>query len=145
MNAILQRFKSKTYWVAIVGALLTVIEANSGFIGQFLPTEYRAYIVMLWPVLMLVLREITTSALSNKQYMDTQQLVNIVLSLSMSIMGWFAKELWDAVKDLKSDLAKLREDLPKTYVVKDDYRQDMNDIKIMLGKIFDKLDNKQDK
>lgn len=77
--------------------------------------------------------------------MDTQQLVNIVLSLSMSIMGWFAKELWDAVKDLKSDLAKLREDLPKTYVVKDDYRQDMNDIKIMLGKIFDKLDNKQDK
>ena len=77
--------------------------------------------------------------------MDTQQLVNIVLSLSMPIMGWFAKELWDAVKDLKSDLAKLREDLPKTYVVKDDYRQDMNDIKIMLGKIFDKLDNKQDK
>ena len=77
--------------------------------------------------------------------MDTQQLVNIVLSLSMSVMGWFAKELWDAVKDLKSDLAKLREDLPKTYVVKDDYRQDMNDIKIMLGKIFDKLDNKQDK
>lgn len=77
--------------------------------------------------------------------MDTQQLVNIVLSLSMSVMGWFAKELWDAVKDLKSDLAKLREDLPKTYVVKDDYKQDMNDIKIMLGKIFDKLDNKQDK
>jgi len=77
--------------------------------------------------------------------MDTQQLVNIVLSLSMSVMGWFAKELWDAVKDLKSDLAKLREDLPKTYVVKDDYRQDMNDIKVMLGKIFDKLDNKQDK
>jgi len=77
--------------------------------------------------------------------MDTQQLVNIVLSLSMSVMGWFAKELWDAVKDLKSDLAKLREDLPKTYVVKDDYRQDMSDIKVMLGKIFDKLDNKQDK
>jgi len=66
MNAILQRFKSKTYWVAIVGALLTVIEANSGFIGQFLPAEYRAYIVMLWPVLMLVLREITTTALAAK-------------------------------------------------------------------------------
>jgi uncharacterized membrane protein len=66
MNAILQRFKSKTYWVALVGALLTVIEANSGFIGQFLPIEYRAYIVMLWPVLMLVLREITTTALAAK-------------------------------------------------------------------------------
>ena len=51
MNLILQRLKSKTYWVAIVGALLTVIEANSGFIGQFVPTPYQAYIIMLWPVL----------------------------------------------------------------------------------------------
>jgi uncharacterized membrane protein len=66
MNAILQRFKSKTYWVALVGALLTVIEANSGFIGQLLPTPYNAYIVMLWPVVMLVLRELTTTALADK-------------------------------------------------------------------------------
>ncbi len=64
--AIKQRLKSKTYWVALLGALLTVLEANSGFIGQFIPSEYRAYIVMMWPVLMLVLRELTTSALSDK-------------------------------------------------------------------------------
>lgn len=66
MNSVIQRLKSKTYWVAIVGALLTVIEANSGFIGQFVPAPYRAYIIMLWPVLMLVLRELTTTALANK-------------------------------------------------------------------------------
>jgi uncharacterized membrane protein len=63
---ITQRLKSKTYWVAIVGALLTVIETNSGFFGQFIPAPYGSYIVMLWPVLMLVLRELTTSALSDK-------------------------------------------------------------------------------
>jgi len=66
MNPVIQRLKSKTYWVAIVGALLTIIEANSGFIGQFVPAPYRAYIIMLWPVLMLVLRELTTTALANK-------------------------------------------------------------------------------
>jgi uncharacterized membrane protein len=66
MNAIVQRLKSKTYWVAIVGALLTVIEANSGFLGQLVPAPYRAYIIMLWPVLMLVLRELTTTALADK-------------------------------------------------------------------------------
>ena len=66
MNPVIQRLKSKTSWVAIVGALLTVIEANSGFIGQFVPAPYRAYIIMLWPVLMLVLRELTTTALANK-------------------------------------------------------------------------------
>jgi len=66
MNLLLQRFKSKTYWVAVIGALLTAIEVNSGFLGQFVSMPYRDYIIMLWPVLMLFLREITTSALTDK-------------------------------------------------------------------------------
>lgn len=77
--------------------------------------------------------------------MDTQQVLNIGLSVAMAGIGWFARELWAAVKELKADLSKLREDLPKTYVGRDDYRQDMTEIKTMLGKIFDKLDLKQDK
>ena len=66
MNAIIQRLKSKTYWVAIIGALLSVIEANSGFFGQYIPLPERTYIVMLWPVLMIALREVTTTALAEK-------------------------------------------------------------------------------
>jgi uncharacterized membrane protein len=66
MNALLQRFKSKTYWVAIVGALLTAVELNSGFLGSFIPMPYRNYVILLWPVLMVILREVTTSALSDK-------------------------------------------------------------------------------
>jgi uncharacterized membrane protein len=66
MDLLIQRLKSKTYWVAIIGALLTVIEANSGFFGQYVPMPYRTYIVLLWPVLMLVLREVTTTALADK-------------------------------------------------------------------------------
>jgi hypothetical protein len=77
--------------------------------------------------------------------MDTQQVLNVGLSVAMAVIGWFARELWSAVKELKADLSKLREDLPRTYVGRDDYRQDMNEIKTMLGKIFDKLDLKQDK
>jgi hypothetical protein len=77
--------------------------------------------------------------------METQHLINIALGLGFSVLGWFARELWSAVKELKTDLSKLREDLPKTYVARNDYRDDLNEIKNMLGKIFDKLDNKQDK
>jgi hypothetical protein len=65
-QAIIQRLKSKTYWAALIGAMLTVLEANSGLIGQFLSESYRPYIVMMWPVLMLILREFTNSALSDK-------------------------------------------------------------------------------
>ena len=77
--------------------------------------------------------------------METQFLINFILGSASLIVGWFARELWNAVKDLKSDLAKLREDLPKVYVLRDDYREDMREIKTMLGKIFDQLNLKQDK
>jgi cell division protein FtsB len=77
--------------------------------------------------------------------MEHQTVINLVLGAASGAIGWFARELWTAVKDLKSDLAKLREELPKTYVTRDDFREDVRDIKDMLGKIFDKLDNKVDK
>ena len=77
--------------------------------------------------------------------MDTQFLINTGFGVAMSVIGWFAREMWAAVQELRSDLSRLREDLPKTYVAKDDYREDVRDIKEMLGKIFDKLDAKVDK
>ncbi len=72
--------------------------------------------------------------------MENQLLVNIVLGTTMTVIGWFARELWAAVKDLKADIAKLREELPKEYVDKNDYRQDVKELKDMIGKLFDILD-----
>jgi len=77
--------------------------------------------------------------------MDSQSILNAVLLCAASVTGWFARELWAAVKDLKSDLAKLREDLPRTYLAREDYRQDIREIKEMITKLFDKLDGKTDK
>lgn len=77
--------------------------------------------------------------------MDFQQLLNIVLGTAMTVVGWFARELWTAVKELQADLSKLREDLPKTYISREDYRSDLTEIKTMLRRIEDKLEKKEDK
>ena len=77
--------------------------------------------------------------------MDNQLLINLILGGVMSVIGWFARVLWYAVDELKKDLSKLREELPKEYLGKDDYRQDVKELKEMLSKLFDKLDNKSDK
>lgn len=77
--------------------------------------------------------------------MENQHLINAMLAGGFTVLGWFARELWAAVKELKADLAKLREDLPKEYVLRSDYREDIRSIKDMLAKIFDKLDTKVDK
>ncbi len=66
MKAIIKRLKSKTYHVAIVGALVLVVEHNSGFFASFLPESVRALAVMLWPVLMITLREVTIKPLDEK-------------------------------------------------------------------------------
>jgi hypothetical protein len=77
--------------------------------------------------------------------MEYQSLINSVVGIAFTVAGWFAREMWSAVKELKSDLSKLREELPKTYVTRDDYRDDLREIKELLAKIFDKLDGKADK
>ena len=46
---------------------------------------------------------------------------------------------------MKADLAKLREELPRSYVTRDDYKDDIREIKAMLTKLFDRLDHKVDK
>lgn len=77
--------------------------------------------------------------------MDSQSLINVMLGVACAVIGWLARELWTAVKDLQEDLTKLSVELPKTYVTRDDYREDIKGIKEMLAKIFDKLEKKADK
>ena len=77
--------------------------------------------------------------------METQYLINAAMISSSSVLGWFAREMWEAVKELKTQLTTMREELPRDYVAWDHYREDFRDIKGMLAKIFDKLDQKQDK
>jgi hypothetical protein len=77
--------------------------------------------------------------------MDSQDLLNFAFAAVSGVLGWFAREMWSAVKELKADLSKLREEMPRSYVMKEDYRRDIYEIKEMLNKIFDRLDNKVDK
>lgn len=72
--------------------------------------------------------------------MDYQPLINGGLSACLAVAGWFAREIWGAVRDMRADMSKLREVLPVTYVLKDDYRRDIYEIKAMLTKLCDRVD-----
>ena len=73
--------------------------------------------------------------------MDTQQIINVALGLIAFLGGWVLNNITKAIERLDTDVRAM----PMTYVAKDDYRRDIDDIKEMLGKIFDKLDTKADK
>jgi hypothetical protein len=76
---------------------------------------------------------------------DYQTLFNVILGVVMAIIGWFGRSVWEASIALRADLSKLREEIPRTYVSREDYRVDIREVKEMLTRIFDKLDSKVDK
>ena len=77
--------------------------------------------------------------------MDTQALMNVVATVAIGAGGWFAREIWGAVKNLRAYLHELEVDLPKTYVSKFDLDKRMDHIEAMFQRIYDKLDGKADK
>lgn len=76
---------------------------------------------------------------------DIQTLFNVVFGAMATILGWFGREMWSAVQELKRDLAKLREELPKEYIAKDAFNSFTDAILRKLDRIEDKLDGKMDK
>lgn len=77
--------------------------------------------------------------------MDTQTLINWAFFIAAGIGGFFAKEVWSALKELRKDLHRIEADLPKEYVLKVDLDKRMQHIEDMFQRIYDKLDGKADK
>jgi hypothetical protein len=77
--------------------------------------------------------------------MDLQTLINVGAGSALTVMGWFARELWGAVNSLREDLSRLREEIAKDYVTKGDFKDAVKEMKDLLTSIDNKLDRKMDK
>lgn len=73
--------------------------------------------------------------------MDYQILFNAAMCVAATFGGWILNNIYRAVERLDVDIRNL----PHNYVARDDYREDMKEIKHMLARIFDKLEGKVDK
>ena len=73
--------------------------------------------------------------------MDVQFMINMGYGLAGAFGMWILNRLSKSVDKIEERL----NEIPSKYVVKDDYKDDIGEIKVMLGKIFDKLDQKVDK
>jgi hypothetical protein len=73
--------------------------------------------------------------------MDYQVFFNAALGLAAFFGGWTLNSITKAIERLDADVRSM----PHDYVSKDDYKEELRDVKIMLGKIFERLDNKADK
>lgn len=77
--------------------------------------------------------------------MDYQTLINIGGATVIAAMGWFAREMWSAVKEMRQAHSNFREEVAKGYVSKDDFKDAMREVRDLLVSIDNKLDRKADK
>lgn len=73
--------------------------------------------------------------------MENQQVFNIIIGLAAFFGGWVLNSITKSIERLDADVR----DMPKTYITKEDYHRDIDEIKDICKQIFDKLDNKVDK
>ena len=73
--------------------------------------------------------------------MDYQVLFNIAVAIAGFFGGWTLNRIYIAIDRLDNDVRSM----PHDYVSRDDYKADIREMRDLLGKIFDKLDNKADK
>jgi hypothetical protein len=72
---------------------------------------------------------------------DPQFLINIGFGAAGAFGMWILNRINASVVKIEDNI----KEMPLRYVTKDDYREDIAEIKGMLGKIFDRLESKVDK
>lgn len=77
--------------------------------------------------------------------MDNQQLFNMAIAASGALGGWMLKVIWDAIRDLKSDVRDISQTMHNDFVRREDFSDAVKRIEYMCERIFDKLDGKADK
>lgn len=77
--------------------------------------------------------------------MDYQLLFNIAFSFILFLVGWFVRIAYDAANAMKNDLMALERELHSSFVRREDYKEDIREIKDLLLSIQDRMNNKADK
>jgi len=72
---------------------------------------------------------------------DPQWLINFGFGAAGAFGMWILNRLSTSVEKIEDSV----KDMPLRYVTKDDYREDILEIKTMLGDIYKELRNKADK
>ncbi len=66
---------------------------------------------------------------------------NVAIALAGFIGGWVVNRVFALLDRIDADMKSI----PMQYVSKEDYREDIREIKEMLGAIFKRLEGKADK
>ena len=77
--------------------------------------------------------------------MNWQEVSTGLLAVVCGGLGWFLRQLWDAVNDLKNQIHSLEADIRTNFSRRDDVREMFNNVLEAVRRVEDKIDTKADR
>ena len=88
--------------------------------------------------------------------MDWQTVINLILGVALSGIGWCAREIWEQVKSMRKDISAMDVRMHQDFVRRDDFKEAVSELKQDMREGFSevrdtlkllnaKLDQKSDK
>jgi len=77
--------------------------------------------------------------------MEPVVIINGIMSIVMVLFGWLLRVGYDSIKRLQNDMSEMERRASETYVRRDDYRDDIAEMKSMLRQLFELVNSKQDR
>jgi len=71
--------------------------------------------------------------------MDWQTVINLSLGTMMGLIGWFAREIWETIKDLRKEIKDLDRKMHSEFVRRDDFKDAMAEHKKDMQRGFDEV------
>lgn len=71
--------------------------------------------------------------------MDTQTIINLTGGAILAALGWFARQVWDAVAELRKQIHQIEVELPSHYVRRDEFTDFAREIRDISKQIFDRI------
>jgi hypothetical protein len=68
--------------------------------------------------------------------MEMSDIFLTLVGLVIAMLGWFLSRLADTVNKLENNITNCQTNMPLNYVLKEDYKTDMVEIKKMLSDIY---------
>lgn len=75
----------------------------------------------------------------------SQDTINLLITCTGAVIGWVLRVIWESIRKLQEEMNAFQREVHTEYLTKDDYRQDIVEMKDILKQIFEKLDRKADK
>lgn len=73
------------------------------------------------------------------------EIYNLLIGLVIAMGAFICKQALSKLEKVREDVHRIETHVPEVYVRRDDYKDDISEIKSMLHHIFSKLDDKADK